>query len=171
MAGSALRQARLHKSGGEPEGHDEPMPNANEERDAHSFAPEDPTGRAYNEEAFRYFLANERSRAERSDRPFLLLLVDLKKQPGASARFDVAVAEKLFTGVGRCLRETDFVGWYRERRLAGAVLTQLSDASEVDLCVVRERAGTALAKSLPPDIFNRLQVRVFQLPASRKDRS
>ena len=36
-------------------------------------------GQAYNEEAFRYFLAIERKRAERSHRTFLLLLVDVKK--------------------------------------------------------------------------------------------
>jgi hypothetical protein len=172
VAGSAPREARLHRFGNEPTRHNEPMLNFYEEPRALSHAPEDPSGRAYNEEAFRYFLANERNRSERSERPFLLLLVDLKKQPGASARFDVAVAAKLFTGLGLCLRETDFVGWYRDRRLAGAVLTQLPEATGVDLCrVVRQRASTALSESLPSDIFSRLQMRIFQLPPSSKDRS
>ena len=144
----------------------------NDEPRALSLAPEDPAGRAYNEEAFRYFLENERNRSERSERPFLLLIVDLKKLPGTSARFDAAVAAKLFTGLGLCLRETDFVGWYRDRRLAGAVLTQLPEATGVDLCrVVRERASTALSESLPRDIFSRIQMRIFQVPPSRKDRS
>jgi hypothetical protein len=147
------------------------MLNLNEDLDARCLAPEDPAGRAYNEAAFRYFLANERNRSERSDRPFLLLLVDLKKQQGASARFDVAVAARVFTGLGLCLRETDFVGWYRDRRLAGAVLTQLSDATGVDMCrAVRQRATAALSDSLPSDIFSRLQMRIFQLPPSRKHR-
>src|SRR2546422_1060554 len=44
-------------------------------------------GQAYNEQAFRYFLAIERKRSERSGHPFLLLLVDLKEQEGASASF------------------------------------------------------------------------------------
>lgn len=172
VAGSALRQARLHRFGNESVRHSEPMLTFNDEPDALSLAPEDPAGRAYNQEAFRYFLENERNRSERSERPFLLLLVELKKQPGASARFDVAVAAKLFTGLGLCLRETDFVGWYRDGHLAGAVLTQLSDATGVDLChVVRQRASTALAESLPSDVFSRLQMRIFQIPPSRKDRS
>ncbi len=170
-AGSALRQVG-HGGDNGPARRGDSMPNSNEEPDARSLAPEDPAGRAYNEEAFRYFLSNERMRSERSDRPFLLLLVDLKKQRGASVRFDVAVAAQLFVGLGRCLRETDFVGWYRDRRLAGAVLTQLPDASSVDLCrVVRERASTALSESLPSDMFSRLQMRIFQLPPSRKERS
>lgn len=172
IAGGAVRQVGRHWGYNEPAHHGDPMPNSNGEPDARSLAPEDPAGRAYNEEAFHYFLANERIRSERSDRPFLLLLVDLKKEPGAGARFDVAVAAQLFMGLGRCLRETDFVGWYRDRRLAGAVLTQLPDATGVDLCrVVRERASTALSESLPSDMFSRLQMRIFQLPPSRKERS
>lgn len=172
IAGSALRQAGLHGGDNGPARRGDSMPHSNEEPDTRSLALEDPAGRAYNEEAFHYFLANERIRSERSDRPFLLLLVDLKKQRGAGVRFDVAVAAQLFVGLGRCLRETDFVGWYRDRRLAGAVLTQLPDASSVDLCrVVRERASTALSESLPSDMFSRLQMRIFQLPPSRKARS
>src|SRR2546427_11929887 len=84
-------------------------------------------GHAYNEEAFRYFLAIERKRSERSNRPFLLLLVDLKKQQGMTARIDADVAARLFSGLWLCLRETDCVGWFREGRVAGALLTQLAD--------------------------------------------
>src|SRR4051812_905316 len=36
---------------------------------------------AYNEHAFRYFLANERKRSALSNRPFLLLLVDFQQAP------------------------------------------------------------------------------------------
>src|SRR5207249_10194531 len=70
-------------------------------------------GEAYNEEAFRYFLAIERKRSERSGRPFLLLLVDLKEQSGVTVRIDPMVAPKLFSALWLCLRETDCVGWYR----------------------------------------------------------
>lgn len=172
VAGGAVRQGGRHGGNNEPARHGDTFWNSNDEWDARSLAPEDPAGQAYNEAAFHYFLSNERIRSERSERPFLLLLVDLKKEQGAGARFDVAVAARLFMGLGRCLRETDFVGWYRDRRLAGAVLTQLPDATSVDLCrVVRERASAALAECLPPDMFSRLQMRIFQLPPSRKERS
>src|SRR2546422_6920192 len=72
---------------------------------------EDRLGQAYNEQAFRYFLAIERERSERSGHPFLLLLVDLKEQEGASACFDSMVANNLFSNLRLCFRETDFVGW------------------------------------------------------------
>src|SRR5690242_12797047 len=61
---------------------------------------------AYNEQAFRYFLANERKRSELSNRPFLLLLVELE-QPHAIGRIESSVAPKLFAGLSGCLRDTD----------------------------------------------------------------
>src|SRR6266446_4785495 len=84
-------------------------------------------GQAYNEDAFRYFLEIERKRAARAHRPVLLLLLDLRDQPEIGPRIDPMLAAKLFSGLWRCLRETDVVGWYREERVAGAVLTQVDD--------------------------------------------
>lgn len=122
-------------------------------------------GQAYNEEAFRYFLALERKRCEGSGRPFLLLLVDLKEPPGAAARIDRTVASKLFSGLWLCLRETDIVGWYREDHVAGAVLTGLDDGPRRDVArLVGQRVSEALGKRLPSEVARQLQVRVSQHP-------
>jgi hypothetical protein len=64
------------------------------------------------------------------------------------------------------LRETDFIGWYREGMVAGAVLTQLAEipgANAADR--VRQRVTDGLFKSLPPDVIERCQARIYQLPA------
>ena len=84
---------------------------------------------AYNESAFRYFLSVERNRSERSGQSFGLVLVDQKTRPGGSRRLDTEIAAKLFSGLSLCLRETDFIGWYQESAVAGAVLTHLGDNS------------------------------------------
>src|SRR5205823_7859534 len=94
-------------------------------------------GHAYNEAGFRYFLEIERKRAARLGRPCVLLLVGLKGQPAPSARIDPMLATKLFSSLWLCLRETDVIGWYREDRVAGALLTQLADSSQTD--AIRER--------------------------------
>jgi hypothetical protein len=128
------------------------------------LAPECRLGQAYNEEAFRYFLEIERKRSELSDHPFLLLLIDLKKDGGMSLQID-DVAAKLFSALSLCLRETDFIGWYRESRVAGAVLTQHAGTGTNDLPdVVGRRIGGALREGLPSELANRLHVRVYQLP-------
>lgn len=122
-------------------------------------------GKAYNEEAFRYFVEIERKRSEISNRPFLLLLVDLKHRNGASLELEGSTAPRLFKQLSRCLRDTDFVGWYFEDRIAGAVLTQQREFAHADVCQrVAERVRRALTTQLEADISDRLQVRVYQVP-------
>jgi len=124
-------------------------------------------GQAYNEQAFRSFLAIERKRSERSGCPFLLLLVDLKEQSGVSVRIDPIVAAKLFSALWLCLRETDCIGWYREERVAGAVLTELGDRHPTEVCrLIGQRVSGVLSEGLPANVARRLQVRVYQHPES-----
>jgi hypothetical protein len=128
-------------------------------------ATEDPTGRSYNEDMFRYFLTLERKRFNRSGRPFLLLLVELRKRSDAVAHFKPEVAEQLFGALGETLRETDFVGWYREGRIAGALLTQPMEGGALNVSeTVRDRVGDALCEQLPPQVASRIRLRVYQLP-------
>jgi len=118
----------------------------------------------YNQEAFRYFLGHERKRSELSNRPFLLLLVDLQSTQQVS-RIDPVIANKLFDGLAECLRDTDVIGWYHEGRVAGAVLTHVEDAADVDVPEeIRSRVSGALGSALPSKIAAGLQVRVYQLP-------
>ena len=127
------------------------------------------SGEAYNEEAFRYFLEIERRRSEVSTRPFLLLLVDVKKQPGESPLIPQATVAGLFAGLSLCLRETDFVGWYRQERVAGAVLTQRPDMPQANVAKhVAKRVRRALSEQLEADVSSRLQVRVYRIPPMPK---
>lgn len=125
-------------------------------------------GPAYNEEAFRYFLDIERRRSAVSRHPFLLLLIDLKKHVEPNGRID-GVAGKLFSALSVCVRETDFFGWYHEGSVAGAVLTQHADAAVRDVPdIVRQRITAALREALPSEIAQRVEVSVYQLPATVK---
>ena len=127
------------------------------------LAREGGAGQAYNEEAFRYFMDIERKRSEISSRPLLLLLVDLK-QLRMKKPIQPALAGKLFSALWLCLRETDFIGWYREGRVAGAVLTQRAEMAGTDLSrQVRERVTRVMSERLPKAVADRLQVRIYQL--------
>lgn len=119
----------------------------------------------YDEDTFRYLLTAERKRADRSGRPFFLLTVQAAERPGQGVRLDPAVAGRLFGALSLALRETDFVGWYRGERVAGAVLTELGEASRSErAAVVGERVGAALRAELAPDVLRRLQVTVYRYP-------
>jgi len=134
------------------------------DRQSYGFALEGRLGMAYNEQAFRYFLEIERKRAARAQRPVVLLLIDTKDSPPSGGHVDPVLAARLFSGLWRCLRETDVVGWYREDRVAGAVLTQLDDALGPDVSrLIRQRVNGTLCDGLSPDVARRLRVRVYQL--------
>ena len=117
----------------------------------------------YNEHAFRYFLDLERKRFARSNRRFLLLLVEL--DGGSDAGFSSAALTTLFTSLWACLRETDFVGWYEQGTTVGAVLTQLTDNQAEAGRLIVKRVHESLGKNLPADLIRRTRLRVFQLPS------
>jgi hypothetical protein len=121
-------------------------------------------GQAVNEEAFRYLLGVQRKRSERSAQPFLLLLVDLGTPPRLDIRIDPALARKLFSGMCRARRETDLVGWHREGRIAGAVLTgRGEEAWADDGRIVAQRVRDALVEDLPSPAAQRLRVQVHRI--------
>ena len=59
---------------------------------------------------------------QRSNRRLRLLLATLEAVPGKPAPILPAYAARLFEGLRLWLRETDVMGWYRQDRVAGAVL-------------------------------------------------
>jgi hypothetical protein len=119
-------------------------------------------GLAYNEAAFSHFLAIERRRAERSRRSILLVLVSAQSHAGRPAVLSQAAATDLFARLGASVREVDFVGWYREGRVAAAVLTQQGPVSSEIRDRVVNRVTSAV--SIPAlAAHGRLRVRVVSL--------
>jgi hypothetical protein len=138
------------------------------ERDSEALTMDSRIAEAYNEDAFRYFLTIERQRSEASGRPFLLLLIDFGKGSRRTP-IDAATAERLFEALGSCLRDTDFVGWYRQGQIVGGVLTQDSSDVESDVVTcVTDRVHGAIAANLPPVVLDRVQVRAYQVPSAAK---
>jgi hypothetical protein len=120
----------------------------------------------YNEAAFHYFLDVERRRSAASNQPFVLLLVDMNNAPPTSAEFDPLSAQKLMSGLAECVRETDFVGWYLDRRIAGAVLTQHADpiGSDLQQAISRRVVDVLRACMRPHDVA--LRVCVYLYPSA-----
>jgi hypothetical protein len=118
---------------------------------------------AYDERAFRYFLAIEQKRAERSGRIVLLLLVHLGDAAEA-ASISSPMAARLFDALTACVREIDFVGWYCTGSVVGAVLMQGSNiAPPPSVTQLGARVGAALRRRLPSAIAHRVQLRLFDV--------
>jgi hypothetical protein len=100
------------------------------------------------------------------------MLVDFWRHAGLDTSHETLSESALFSTLSGCLRETDFVGWYRDGRVAGAVLTQHGEPEGDDVPeVVRRRVGAELERQLPLEVASRLQVRVYQLSPNANFRS
>ena len=119
------------------------------------------TRQVYSEPAFRHFLALERRRTVHSTRWFLLALVRLQNSPGETGTYmSPALADAVFSSLAGCTRGVDFIGWYRQGRIAGAVLAQAATppAHVADRLAVR--ITQTLCGALPGDVSSRLRVRI-----------
>src|SRR5882762_2567731 len=78
------------------------------------------TETALQENVFHSMLNLERRRAERSGKPFVLMLLDANLENGPAAGIlrqavDIMIATK---------RETDLVGWYQRAAILGIIFTE-----------------------------------------------
>lgn len=89
-------------------------------------------GRLYHEAAFRYLLASESHRSQRTGFAHHLLLVYQNAPGGGMAMIPSPVVELVGRVLSHCLRETDYIGWYRDGRVVGGVLTAIGKESGAD---------------------------------------
>lgn len=121
-------------------------------------------GAEYDEDVFQYLLSVEQSRASHASRPLRLLFATLEPVPGKPVPIPPRSASKLFDGLRTSLRETDVMGWYRQGRVAGAVLTAKEDPVADGMPnAIERRVGDRVRHQLPAKVARSLRVRVIQL--------
>jgi lipopolysaccharide/colanic/teichoic acid biosynthesis glycosyltransferase len=79
------------------------------------------------ESDFRRIISLERRRTERSERPFLLMLLDFGGRVPADNHFQSLC--QVLKGLALSTRDTDTKGWYRQNSIVGAVFTDLDNES------------------------------------------
>ena len=121
-----------------------------------------PTG-FYREEAFRHLLESESKRSERSGHLYQILLVSCTNAQGAIVPMDPDIAKTVIAALSRILRDTDYIGWYREGRVVGGVLTVLGRDSVADVYNrLRPRLVEILRAELGVEESRRFQIQVYQ---------
>jgi hypothetical protein len=117
----------------------------------------------YNEQAFRCLLFSESKRSERSGHSFNLLLIYSTDKQGLIVQMDRDVADTVVKALFCSLRETDYIGWYREGHIVGGVLTVLEHDSAVEVSIrIRQRVMDTLPVEASTETNSRLQIRVCQ---------
>src|SRR5579872_4265386 len=64
----------------------------------------------FEEDAFQAMLTRERRRAERSSKPFILMLLDAHRENGLADK----VLRQALAVVGAATRQPDLIGWYKQ---------------------------------------------------------
>jgi lipopolysaccharide/colanic/teichoic acid biosynthesis glycosyltransferase len=116
-----------------------------------------------NEGSFKRMIATERKRTERSQNAFLLMLLDAGNHPG-SERNGKAL-DSIVSVLLSSIRETDVIGWYKERTTLGVIFTGLADNDKnFILSVILNRVSTTLRNELTFDQFNQISVSFHVFP-------
>jgi exopolysaccharide biosynthesis polyprenyl glycosylphosphotransferase len=82
--------------------------------------------RVFAEDAFRRILCWERKRVERSDRSFLLMLVDVESL--FQANDGEEALSKTVSALCEAMRETDISGWYKQGAILGVIFIEIPKA-------------------------------------------
>lgn len=115
------------------------------------------------QEAFHAMLTLERRRAERSRKPFVLMLLDSHSvhKNGNARTFN----DRLTSVVSDATRETDIIGWYEECAVLAVIFTEISLAGTSPITeVLRSKLVTALRENLDHQIASKLVITVHVFP-------
>ena len=99
----------------------------------------------WGEETLNAMLTLERRRAERSRKPFVLMLLDAHQENGSSK----TILHQALAAVASSTRETDLIGWYKEGEILGIIFTEVgSDAKNIITETLRAKISASLHDNL-----------------------
>ncbi|MGZ6191967.1 MAG: sugar transferase [Syntrophales bacterium] len=111
---------------------------------------------------FRHMLHIERKRAERSKKPFLLMLLDLS---GLHTRHrNSHILEKMRSALVSCTRETDIRGWYERYKTVGVIFTEMASIDESSVERIFRKLHSAFGEVLDPEWIKEINISFHTFP-------
>jgi len=123
---------------------------------------------ALREEDFLRVIWHERKRAERCQKPCLLMLVEMESQFPLE-RNGKALAT-ILSALSGATRETDVTGWYKDDRVVGVLFTEINfeDGASI-VTTVMTRVSETLRNGLSSRQFNQASVSFHLFPEERDE--
>jgi exopolysaccharide biosynthesis polyprenyl glycosylphosphotransferase len=113
------------------------------------------------EDIFHSMLTLERRRAERSRKPFVLMLLDANLENGSAA----GILNQAVDVLQAAKRETDLVGWYKENAILGIIFSEVNmDWQHPIPEVLQTKIETSLVKHLGREKAARISISVHVFP-------
>lgn len=115
------------------------------------------------EENFKRMIAIERKRSERSKEPFLLMLLEANHHQ--ESKKNGKVLDSVASALLPSTRETDVIGWYKDRTAVGVMYTGLpvKDKNSV-LSIILNRVSAKLRDELMADQFSQVAISFHFFP-------
>jgi lipopolysaccharide/colanic/teichoic acid biosynthesis glycosyltransferase len=114
------------------------------------------------EEAFRRMISLERKRSERSQRPFVLLLIETGRRLPDDNQGRVLM--DMLAALQGATRETDVTGWYTTNSVVGVMFTEIILDNNAVLSTILSRIGELLRDRLDTDQFSRIKFSFHVFP-------
>ena len=114
------------------------------------------------EEVFRRMISLERKRSERTQRPFVLLLMDTgPTQPTAK---NGRILLDILSALQSATRETDAMGWYETNSAVGVMFTEITLENNLILSTILARISDVLRGRLTSEQFNQIKFSFHLFP-------
>ena len=113
------------------------------------------------ENVFHSMLTLERRRAERSGKPFVLMLLDANSENGAAKGILTEAVHAVVTSK----RETDLAGWYKQGAILGIMFTEVNQEADVPVTeTLRSKMEAAFVKHLGRERAVKVAISVHLFP-------
>jgi lipopolysaccharide/colanic/teichoic acid biosynthesis glycosyltransferase len=117
----------------------------------------------FEEASFTEILRFERKRTDRSQRPFLLVLLEFGPLHRGGRRQRQNLINNIIHSLKLGIRQTDLMGWYKNNTVIGVIFTELHLENPA-VNKIRERVNAALRARLTPEQIAAITVSVHLYP-------
>jgi lipopolysaccharide/colanic/teichoic acid biosynthesis glycosyltransferase len=120
------------------------------------------TSEVLNEEIFRRMISLERKRSERTQRPFVLLLMDTGRNLPTEKNGRILL--EILAALQAATRETDVMGWYEANSVVGVMFTEITPDNNLVLSTILSRISDVLRDRLTLEQFSQLKFSFHLFP-------
>lgn len=114
------------------------------------------------DEMFRRMISLERKRSERTQRPFVLLLMDVgPSQPSPKSG---RILLDILSALQSATRETDVMGWYERNSAVGVMFTEITLDNNLILSTLLSRISEVLRGQLTNEQFSQIKFSFHLFP-------
>ena len=113
------------------------------------------------EDVFQAMLTRERRRAERSRKPFVLMLLSAHEENGLAEK----ILRQALTAIGAAARQTDVVGWYKQSVIVGIIFTELGTDDIGGIAgALKAKIRSCVAESIGREMAAKIAISVHLFP-------